>query len=45
MKIQLCTLPIPDRLHGWQRVARRAKNVFRGVLLVQVGQFTFKFAN
>ncbi len=42
MKIQLCTLPIPDRLQEREQVARRAKNGVHGVL---VGQVTFKFAN
>ncbi|MEP6672951.1 MAG: hypothetical protein ABJF10_27555 [Chthoniobacter sp.] len=45
MKIQYRTVPVPERLHGWKRVVRRATNIFRGTLVVDFGRVTLEFAN
>jgi hypothetical protein len=45
MKIQFLCPPVPKRLHGWNRVIRRASNILRGTLIVNVGRVTLQFAN
>ncbi|MDR3404598.1 MAG: hypothetical protein P4L99_19000 [Chthoniobacter sp.] len=45
MKIQFRSSPVPQRLHGWKRVLRRAHNILRGTLVVDFGRITMELAN
>ena len=45
MKIQFRTLPVPQRLHGWRRLASHAKNLLRGNLIVDFGRLTLELAH